>query len=102
MIEVRIANAVLQEALNHGADFSELYLEDTESNRIAMVDGRVENAAYTRLRGAGVRVLLGKRFVHTHVDGNKELERKGIHCAQSQDAVICRPRRTAVQEKHRD
>lgn len=49
-----------------------------------------------------IRVLVGKRFVHTHVDGNKALERKGIHCAQSQDAVICRPHRTAVQEKHRD
>ena len=49
-----------------------------------------------------IRVLVGKRFVHTHVDGNKALERKGIHCAQSQDPVICRPRRTAVQEKHRD
>ncbi len=66
MIEVRIANAVLQEALNHGADFSELYLEDTESNRIAMVDGRVENAAYTRLRGAGVRVLLGNRSAYAY------------------------------------
>lgn len=50
----------------------------------------------------GVRVLLGKRFVHTHVDGSKALEQKGIHCAQSQDAVICRPRRTAVQEKHHE
>ena len=49
-----------------------------------------------------IRVLVGKRFVHTHVDGNKALERKGIHCAQSQDSVICCPRRTAVQEKHRD
>jgi len=66
LIEVRTANAVLQEALKQGADFSELYLEDTESNHISMVDGKVENAGYTRLRGAGVRVLLGGRSAYAY------------------------------------
>lgn len=46
-----------------------------------------------------VRVLTGKRFIHTHVSGNKEMRRRGIGCAQSQDAIICRPRRTAVRER---
>lgn len=66
MIEPRIANAVLQEALKHGADFSELFLEDTESNTVVMVDGKVENAGYTRLRGAGVRVLKGTRSAYAY------------------------------------
>ena len=38
MIEVRIANAVLQEALNHGADFSELYLEDTDRENLSRLE----------------------------------------------------------------
>ncbi len=46
-----------------------------------------------------VRLLMGKRFVHTHVDGNKALNKKGIHCAQSQDAAMRRVRRTAVSER---
>ena len=32
-----------------------------------------------------VKVLLGKKFVHTHIDGNRPLNKKGIHCVQSMD-----------------
>ena len=32
-----------------------------------------------------VKVLLGKKFVHTHIDGNRSLNKKGIHCVQSMD-----------------
>lgn len=33
-----------------------------------------------------VRLLAGKKkFVHTHVDGNKEMARRGIHCVKRQD-----------------
>lgn len=35
----------------------------------------------------GVRLLFGRSFVHTHVEGNKELRRRGITCIQSQDAA---------------
>ncbi len=46
-----------------------------------------------------IRLFVGKRFVHTHVDGNKALNKKGIHCAQSQDAEMRLQRRTAVNER---
>lgn len=45
-----------------------------------------------------IRVILGKKFVHTHIDGNRALNKQGIHCAQSQDRQMRRARRTAVQE----
>lgn len=48
-----------------------------------------------------VRLFVGKRFVRTHVDQNKALARKGIHCAQSQDAEMRRSNRLAVEE-HRN
>ena len=33
-----------------------------------------------------VRLLFGKKnFVHTHVEGNPEMERRGIGCVKSQD-----------------
>lgn len=66
LIDQRTAERVLLAALSCGADFSELYLEDTESNVIGMSDGRVENAAYTRRRGAGVRVLQGTRSAYAY------------------------------------
>lgn len=45
-----------------------------------------------------VRLFAGKNFVRTHVDQNKGLRRKGIHCAQSQDAEICHRSHLAVEE----
>lgn len=45
LIEQGIAERVLQAALAGGADFSELFVEDTVSNALSMTDGKVENAA---------------------------------------------------------
>ena len=38
MIKHSIANAVLDEALRSGGDFSELYMQDTETNSLSMVN----------------------------------------------------------------
>lgn len=46
-----------------------------------------------------VRLFFNRDFVHTHVDGNKALNDKGIHCAQALDKELRRPRRFAVSEK---
>jgi TldD protein len=49
----------LYEARKSGADYAELFLEDKETNQAEMLDGKVETANYTRICGAGVRVLKG-------------------------------------------
>lgn len=72
LIEQGIAERVLQAALAGGADFSELFVEDTVSNALSMTDGKVENAAYTRRHGAGVRVLLGTRSAYAYTAGTDE------------------------------
>jgi TldD protein len=64
---------VLEAALATGGDFSELFAEDTEHNSIAMTDGKVENAGYKRVNGAGVRVLLGSRCVYAYTSGIDEV-----------------------------
>lgn len=46
-----------------------------------------------------IRIWVGKRFVHTHVDGNKALNEKGIHCVQSLDAAKRQDNPHAVSEK---
>lgn len=66
MIKNSIVNAVLDEALKTGGDFSELYLEDTESNTMNMINGVVENANYQRKVGAGVRVLKGTKSAYAY------------------------------------
>ena len=35
-----------------------------------------------------VRLFVGREFVHTHVEGNKELHRRGIKCASALDAEM--------------
>ncbi|MBO5135576.1 MAG: hypothetical protein J6C15_10555 [Bacteroidaceae bacterium] len=46
-----------------------------------------------------IKVLLGKRFVHTHVDGNEALNKKGIHCVQSQDEEARTDNGKRIQER---
>lgn len=66
LIREETARAVLREAQKSGADYAELFLEDTESTRIEMIDGKVESANYARLCGAGVRVLLGTQSAYAY------------------------------------
>lgn len=35
-----------------------------------------------------VRLFFGRGFVKTHVDQNKAMRQRGIHCAQAQDAEL--------------
>ena len=47
-----------------------------------------------------VRLLCGKRrFVQTHIDGNKALNRKGIFCAKEQDRAQRRHNGLVIREK---
>ena len=72
MITQALAQAVLAAALETGGDFSELYLEDTESNDLSMMGGTVENATYSRRHGAGVRVLKGTRYAYAYTADTSE------------------------------
>ena len=82
MLNENSVNRILEKALETGGDFSELFLEDTESNRIRMTDGRVENASYNRRRGAGVRVLKDGRSAYAYTaDLSEESLLKTAHAA---------------------
>ena len=66
MIQEALAQRVLDAALETGGDFSELFVEDTESHALSMLDGKVETASYRRRQGAGVRVLLGEQSAYAY------------------------------------
>ena len=72
MTDQKTARLVLGEALRTGGDFSELYMQDTESNNLSMVDGSVEEAAYSRIKGAGVRVLKGTKCAYAYTADTSE------------------------------
>ena len=63
-IEKELAQDVISAAMASGADFAELYAEDTRHNRISMVDSKVDEIRDQRRAGAGVRILKGTRSVY--------------------------------------
>jgi TldD protein len=67
VIDEQVLNRVLTAALGRGAEFAEVFAEDVERNSVSLDDGRIENLASSRDRGAGVRVVAGGTtgFAHT-------------------------------------
>ena len=55
---------VLEMAVSTGADFAEVYAEHTKSNRMTMIDGKVETIIDNFLSGAGIRVCKGLKSVY--------------------------------------
>ena len=72
MIQEAIAQRVLDAALETGGDFSELFMEDTETHSISMLNGTVENATYRRRTGAGVRVFKGEQSAYAYTADTSE------------------------------
>lgn len=75
MISCEDAQATLELALQSGADFGELFLEDSESRNMQLGGGGVENASYCRMRGAGLYLLRGERSVYVH---SSDISRSGL------------------------
>ena len=72
MISKTTAAAALEAALCSGGDFSELYIEDTESNNIELSDGTVRDAASARRHGAGIRVFSGTKSAYAYTADTSE------------------------------
>lgn len=67
MIDRDVLERVLTESLRHGGEFAEVFAEEKRSRGIGLDDGRVEQVASGRDRGAGIRVIAGGTtgFAHT-------------------------------------
>ncbi len=67
LIDTDLIERVLTTARGDGAEFAEIFVEDVRSEGITLDDGRIENLATSRDRGAGIRVLAGSKtgFAHT-------------------------------------
>ncbi len=67
MLDHSTISAVLTAGMEEGADFTEIFVEDRQSISAMLDDGRVEELASGRDRGAGIRVVSGETtgFAHT-------------------------------------
>lgn len=86
MISKALAEDVLTCAVSTGADFAELYGENTRNNTVSMVDGRIDRVGDNLLSGVGIRAFLGTRTVFA---STSDLTREGLlRCAASVAAAI--------------
>jgi TldD protein len=67
VLDESVVQRVLGSALRTGGDFAEIFAEDRRGTAARLDDGRVEDLASGRDRGAGVRVVFGETtgFAHT-------------------------------------
>ena len=63
MISLELCQRILQKAVSTGADYAELFTENTLIHGIRMVDSRVDSINDTVVSGAAVRVYKGLRSV---------------------------------------
>ncbi|MCL4156291.1 UNVERIFIED_CONTAM: hypothetical protein GTU68_055666, partial [Idotea baltica] len=77
-LDESVLNLVLNTALGGGAEFAEVFVEDVERGSVHLDDGRIENLASGRDRGAGIRVVSGEStgFAHT-----ADLSERGLQSA---------------------
>jgi len=66
LIAVSLCEQVLSRALRGGGTFAELFYEDTKSFGMTMRSGKIENAAISRPRGAGIRIYDGLRSIYVY------------------------------------
>ena len=63
MISRLLLTEVLQKAMSTGADFAEIYVENTKENNIHMIDNKVESIKDRLISGVGIRILKGTRCI---------------------------------------
>ena len=80
MISKEICERVLQKAASTGADYAEIFAEDTLNHTVNLVGGKVDSVHDAQIAGAAVRVFQGLRSVMaTTVDTT---EAGLLRCAQ--------------------
>ncbi|MST35348.1 TldD/PmbA family protein, partial [Acidimicrobiaceae bacterium USS-CC1] len=84
MVEQGVIERVLGAALRTGGEFAEVFAEDRRGTAAVLDDGRVENLASGRERGAGIRVVAGDTtgFAHT-----SDLSEEGLRAAAAAAAA---------------
>lgn len=73
----------LDAALSTGADFADVFVEDSWSSQLSLLDGKPQKAIVGELYGAGVRVFFGEEIVYVTTN---DLTDEGLVKAATQAA----------------
>ena len=75
MISKSLAKIVINEALSTGADYAEIFLEDSYARSISLENGKVETTSSNSTTGCGLRLLKENRSVYGYTT---DLSKKGL------------------------
>lgn len=75
MVSKKLAMEVINEALATGADYAELFLENSNSRGVSIENGKVDTANSVATIGAGLRLLKENRTVYGYTT---DLSKKGL------------------------
>lgn len=75
MITKKLALEVINDSLSTGADYSEIFYEDSHSHGILVENGKVNTCNSTSICGVGLRLLQGNRSVYGYTN---DLSKKGL------------------------
>ncbi len=75
MISKKLALDVINEALATGADYAEIFYEDSHSTGFSIENGKVESSSSNSLNGVGLRLLKGNQSIYGYTN---ELTKKGL------------------------
>lgn len=68
MLDEAVVAKILRAALQGGADFAELFVEDRAATALRLEDRRVEDVSSGTDAGAGVRVMTGERVAYAYTN----------------------------------
>lgn len=91
MIAQNILNKVIDLSLSEGADFCEVYVEDTRRRQYSYLSSKPNKAVSGQTLGAGIRLLSGLEQVYTYTN---DLSEEGLLRATRQAAI-------ALKAKHK-
>ena len=75
MISKKLAIDVLNASLATGADYSEIFYEDSHSHNVVIENGKVETSSSNSLCGVGLRLLKNNQCVYGYTN---DLSKKGL------------------------
>ena len=75
MISKKLAIEVLNASLATGADYSEIFYEDSHSHSVMIENGKVETSSSSSLCGVGLRLLKNSQCVYGYTN---DLSKKGL------------------------
>lgn len=85
IVQSHILTKALDAALSTGADFADIFLEDTYSSQLSVLNSKPEQAVVGQLYGAGIRLFFGHEIVYVTTNDLSEagLVKAALNAAQS-------------------